>query len=216
MDRRLSNRFINKSVSSEALAIKALRLTKGLSRREAGALCGCSARAFEQLENGRCGFTGRRTERIIGAMGFSMADFDEVVKDPHSLIKALESNEPKEVALKERKERRSCFRIITKEVRVLRILRERRGLTQNQASVRCGYTYAILGQIENGRINIPHDRIKHIVKSLGYRMDDYEKLMQSEILRDEIISECNELMSKLDDPKLASVRTILKSLRGAS
>ena len=213
MDRRLSNRFVNKSVSKEALAIKALRLTKGLSRKEAGALCGCSARAFEQLENGRCGFTGRRTEKIIRCLGYSMADFDEAAKDPEALIKSV-TNPSQEKELKERKPRRSCFRIVTKETRILRILRERRGLTQKQASLRCGYTYAILGQIENGRINLPPDRIEHIVKSLGYRMEEYERLMKAEILRDELIAECNEQMSKLDDQKLASVRTIIVSLGG--
>ncbi len=213
MDRRLSNRFVNKSVSKEALAIKALRLAKGLSRREAGALCGCSARAFEQLENGRCGFTGRRTERIIRALGYSMADFDEAAKDPESLIQtvtvAAQDEEPKE-----RKPRRSCFRVITKETRILRILRERRGLTQSEASVRCGYTYAILGQIENGRINLPPTRIKHIVGSLGYSMDEYERLMEAEILRDELIAECTALISQLDDHKISSVRTVIKSLGG--
>ncbi len=47
-------------------------------------------------------------------------------------------------------------------------------------------------------------------------MCDFDKLMQAEILRDELLSECQELMAKLDDQKLASVRTVIQSLGALS
>jgi transcriptional regulator with XRE-family HTH domain len=87
-------------------------------------------------------------------------------------------------------------------------------MSQDEASLRCGYTRAIFGQIENGRINIPQARIEHMVKSLGYTMQDFNTLMKAEVLRDEIIADCSVLLHKLDDQKLASVRTVIMSLGG--
>jgi hypothetical protein len=45
-------------------------------------------------------------------------------------------------------------------------------------------------------------------------MDEYERLMKAEILRDELIAECTTLINELDDQKLSSVRTVIKSLGG--
>lgn len=38
--------------------------------------------------------------------------------------------------------------------------------------------------------------------------------MKAEVLRDELISECTTRLEKLDDQKLASVRTVIISLGG--
>lgn len=194
-------------------ALKAARVLKGLSRSEAGNLCGCSARAFEQLENGRSNPSQERIEKILRAFGMSPKEFAGLVRDPDDALSRAKSSPRKERSIS-RRPRRSCFRIITKEVRVLRVLRQRKGFSQEEASLRCGYTRAIFGQIENGRINIPPTRIEHIVTSLGHSMRDFEDLMKAEILRDEVVKECSEGLQKLDDSKLNSVRTIIVSLGG--
>lgn len=66
----------------------------------------------------------------------------------------------------------------------LKILRQMKSLTQDQALSICGYSRPSVGHIENGRIEIPMERIGHIVTSYGYQFSKFEELMKEEILRD--------------------------------
>jgi len=202
-----------KIIDPSIKAIKAARILKGLSRAEAGERCGFSARAIEQLENGRSNPSEARITKILRAYGLSNNEFLTLKANPDEALMKAKAAMVK-VHVVSRKPRRSCFRIITKEVRVIRVLRQRKGMSQDEASLRCGYTRAIFGQIENGRINIPQARIEHMVKSLGYTMQDFNTLMKAEVLRDEIIADCSALLHKLDDQKLSSVRTVIMSLGG--
>lgn len=202
-----------KVIAATIKALKAARILRGLSRAMAAERCNCSARAIEQLENGRCNPSETRVMRIVRAYGLSKSEFESLRAKPDEALLKSKAAFMNARAIS-RKPRRSCFRIICKEVRVLRILRQRKGLSQDDASLRCGYTRAIFGQIENGRINIPPERIMHIVLSLGYTMADFETLMMAEVLRDEVVAECSGLLQKLDDQKLISMKTIIKSLGG--
>jgi transcriptional regulator with XRE-family HTH domain len=108
--------------------------------------------------------------------------------------------------------RRNLHKIITKEVRVIRILRRKMGLTQYQAADACSYANSIFGQIENGRIELPRDRIEHIVKCLGTTLIDFDKLMKAEVLRDEMIEKCTRYLESLEDSRLESAQLVIKSL----
>ena len=109
-------------------------------------------------------------------------------------------------------DRRSYQRIITKEVRVLKALRRMVKLSQDQASSICGYSRATISHIENGRIEIPLSRIRHIVLSYGFEFKKFEELMRKEFLRDEVIESCNERMLKLSEDKLKLVQSILGNI----
>jgi transcriptional regulator with XRE-family HTH domain len=200
-----------KHVTDDARGLRALRLMKGLSRKAAGSLCGVSARALEQLENGRCNVSTARLERYIKAIGYSYPEFLDVKREVHSLLPELERKArikpPKTPKLK-----RNYHRIITKEVRVIRILRKRRGVSQYQAAKLCGYAHSIMGQIENGRIELPTDRLKQIVGALGQDWNTFEALMKSEVLRDELIEQCTHYLEGLDDNRLDSAATVIKAL----
>jgi len=200
-----------KIIPANVKALRAIRVLKGLSRAKAGALLGISARAIEQLENGRANPTMNRIERILKAYGASLEEFNRHKAAPdQALLDAKLFNESARSI--SRKPRRSCFKVVTKEVRVLRVLRQRRGWSQDEVSLRCGYTRAIYGQIENGRINLGVDRIQHIVKSMIFTMSDFQALMDAEVLRDEIILDCANNLKKLDDKQLVSVRMIIQSM----
>ena len=202
-----------KVIDATIKALKAARILRGMSRGLAAEKCKCSARAIEQLENGRRNPSEERVSRILRAYGLSKHEFENLKANPDEALSRAKATFIKANSVS-RKPRRSCFRIITKEVRVIKILRNRKGLSQDETSLRCGYTRAIFGQIENGRINLPANRLEHIVKSLGYSMADFNLLMKAEVLRDEVVAECSLLLQKLDDQKLASVRTIIMSLGG--
>lgn len=211
MTTKIGPRYCRKVITPTTKALKAARILKGFSREEAGRLCGWSAKAFEQIENGRSGVSDDRLLKILRALGIGKREFELLKANPDEAISKAKVSSDKAVAIA-RKPRRSCFRIITKEVRVLRVLRIRKGLSQDEASVRCGYTRAIFGQIENGRINLPPARLKHMVTSLGFTMNDFDTLMEANVLRDEIIAQCGAYLQKLTDEKLESAQLVIRSL----
>lgn len=202
------------TITEDARAIKALRLLRGLSRAEAGLLCRVTAKAFEQVENGRCLMSPKRIEKYVIAMGASIEEFRSVRLQAQSILREI-ANSQLEVPKPTPKSRRNCHRIITKEVRVVRILRKRRGVTQYEAAALCGYANSIFGQIENGRIEMPEDRIKHVVRCLGYGMDAFDRLFNAEVLRDELVEQCRERLESLDDHALTSAKTVIQALMGA-
>jgi transcriptional regulator with XRE-family HTH domain len=206
-----TQRIRRKAITNVSRTIKALRLLKGLGRAEAGHLVGVSAQSFEQIENGRSFMTSERIKRYVRSLGFEMRDFYDTQSNVKEILRDLErklSTAPKQAP----KPRRNLHKIITKEVRVIRILRKRRGLTQYQAAEACDYANSIFGQIENGRIELPRDRIEHIVRSLGYSPSDFDRLMKVEVLRDEMIERCTEYLESLEDNKLESAQLVIKSL----
>ena len=109
-------------------------------------------------------------------------------------------------------ERRSYKRVITKEVRVLKILRLMNNLTQDQASAVCGYSRPSIGHIENGRIELYSDRIKHIVTSYGAPYAKFEELMKEEMLRDDLVEFCHQKIINLPETKLKLVHSMLENL----
>ena len=201
----------HKYITDDMRTIKALRLMKGLSQKDAGALCGVSRMAFEQLENGRCNVSPERLKRYSEGLGYSFEKFLEVRSSVKPLLIELEQNNQVK-ATRVQKIKRNYHRIITKEVRLIRILRERSGVSQNQAARMCGYARAVFGHIENGRIELPEERLKHIVRTLGHDWSVFQKLMKSEVLRDELIEQCTLYLKNLDDTRLDSAATVIKAL----
>ena len=194
-----------------ALALKAARLIKGLSRKEAAARIGWKPGSFEQIENGRCNFSDQRIQRILEAYGCSREEFQHILKDPKRFI-AQVVNEGQKDHTVDRKPRRNHFKIVTKEVRVIRTLRKRKGISQYQAARLCGYVPGGFGHIEVGRINLTKERIEHILKCLDFTWKDFQQLMDAPMLRDELIEECTKALQKLEDSKLESTLNIIKAL----
>jgi transcriptional regulator with XRE-family HTH domain len=213
MTRNQIPRHSIRMITPTVKALKAARILRGFSRKEAARLCGWSPKSIEQIENGRSYVSEARISKILNSIGYNEADFRALEANPdHALALARDSGF-KTQTLKQ-KPRRNFYRRVTKESRVIRVLRKKAGISQYLASEKCGYANSIFGQIENGRIELPGDRIEFIVKSLGFTFADFESLMSAEILRDELITECTTRLEKLDDQKLASIRTVIISLGG--
>lgn len=194
-----------------ALALKAARLKKGLTRKSAAAMAGCSINSIEQLENARCKFTQARIEKIAMAYGYSVGQFADLKRDPKRYLSEVCKSGDQDKTV-ERKPRRNHFKIVTKEVRVLRLLRKKKGISQYEASRLCGYANGGFGHLEVGRIEITRPRVEHILKCLGYKWADYEALLNAPVLRDEIIEQAIAAIYRLDDQALSSVFSIIKSL----
>lgn len=192
-------------------ALKAARLMKGLSRKQAAGLCGCSHQSFEQIENARTGFTEARLQSLVKALGYQWNEFLTIRQDSNLALRSAMDVLPKK--LSRNRPRRNTFKIITKEVRVLKVLRQRKGISQCEASALCGYVKCAFGQIEHGRIELPHERIAHILNCLGFSFSDFDFLMNSERLKDEILAECSKALKQLDEHNLVSVQMIIQSLQ---
>ena len=193
------------------LALKAARLKKGLSRKDGAKALGWTWSSLEQIENARCNISEARVRRIYSGYGLTSKEFEQIRLDPKRVIAEFcdEGKHDQSVA---RKPRRNHFKIVTKEVRVMRILRMRKKLTQYQASQLCGYIPGGFGHIEVGRITLTPRRVDHILTSLGYTRADFETLMTAPVLRDDLIEECTKAIQKLDDSKLESALSIINAL----
>lgn len=192
-------------------AVRAARLSKGLSRVELATQLGWKPVAIEQIENGRCNFSKERLHKVVKAMGYSPEEFENIRRDPKLAVAvAIESGSRDKTV--DRRPRRNHYKIVTKEVRVIRVLRQRKEISQTQASRLCGLVPGGFGHIEVGRIELSPTRIEHLVSCLGYSMKDFQNLMAAPVLRDELIAEATQLLAKIPDESLSAAINVLKAL----
>jgi hypothetical protein len=60
-------------------------------------------------------------------------------------------------------------------------------------------------------MEIPTERIRHIISRYGFSFADFQKLMSEEILREDVLSECHDKLSQLNEDKLKIIHAMLKS-----
>ncbi len=112
----MSSLEMEKNVTSELKAIRLAREKLGITRHELAESLGISYKAVEKIENGRMPLSVERKAEILKILGI----------DEHRLkrIKKAGVVVPKEKTktVFENAQRRSYRRVITKEVRVLRLL----------------------------------------------------------------------------------------------
>ena len=190
---------------SHAKALRRSRELLKVTRIELARRLNLSSKAIEKYESGRAIIDEGKIQSILTALNISHEDFGKIRRGKGCGLKK------KQKTVLTNQERRSYQRNITKEVRVLRILRQMKNLSQDQASSICGYSRPSIGHIENGRITLDQDRIEHIVESYVLPMSEFDRLMREEIIRDEILSQAFETMKALPEEKLKIVSSLLQS-----
>lgn len=198
-------------ITDEHKALRELRLSKNLNLEQASIPLGIKSKGLGHIENGRVKLTKEKIEKIITSLGFNYHDFLRVKKK----VKDDKKNRVSRVTIKKvltNADRRSYQKIITKEVKALRALRILRKISQDEASSLCGYSRPTFGHIENGRIILDRKRIDHIVKSFGFRIDEFEKYCKAEVTRDVIIENCKRKILDLSDEKLNLIKGIIDSM----
>lgn len=196
----------NKINLSYANALRRSRELMKVTRNELALRLNLSPKAIEKYESGRAIINQEKIQAVLGALGLSPEDFEKIRRGKGCGLKK------KVKTVFTNKERRSYQRIITKEVRILKILRQMKNLSQDQASSVCGYSRPSIGHIENGRITLDQKRIEHIVESYGMQMSEFHRLMREEIIRDEIIKNSLDIMKSLSEEKLKMVNSLLQNL----
>lgn len=191
---------------SHAKALRRSRELLKVTRNELGDRLGITFKAIQKYESGRAIIDEEKLQGILEVLQLTRPQYEKIRKGKgiglRRKVKTVHSNA----------ERRSYKRVITKEVRVLKILRLMNNLTQDQASAVCGYSRPSIGHIENGRIEIRTDRIRHIVTSYGALYAKFEELMKEETLRDELVEFCHKRIINLPEAKLKLVHTMLLNL----
>ena len=195
-----------KRIESNAKALKKARITKGLTRKELAKKLNVTDKAIEKIENARDKLTEPRLQKIFEALEISSEEFLKIKRG-----KSIQSK-PRLKNVITNSDRRSYKKIITKEVKALKALRVLKKISQDQASYVCGYSRPTIGHIENGRITINRERVLHMVKCYGLKIENYEKYLKAEFMRDEIIDQCKNKILDLSDEKLNLVKEIIDSM----
>lgn len=111
-----------------------------------------------------------------------------------------------------KKKRRSDTKIVTKEGRLLKFLRESRNLSMRQAGRLIGKSDAIINHAENGRLDLTPQLIFKLLEVYGYTSDQYHKMLNSEYsVPEHTLSECIEILKRLEPTKLKTIKNILES-----
>lgn len=190
---------------SHAKALKRARELMKVTRIEMSRRLNLGPEAIKKYESGRSIIDDKKIQKWLLALDLTDEDYQKIKRGKgitrNKKVKTILSNQ----------DRRSYQKVITKEVRVLRILREMKNLSQDQASSVCGYSRPSIGHIENGRITLDQNRIEHIVESYNYSISEFDRLMREEIIRDEILNQAFEIMKRLPEDKLKIVSELMKS-----
>lgn len=176
---------------SHAKALKRARELMKVTRIEMARRLGLSLGAIKKFASGRAIIDEKKISSFLKALDLTDEDYQKIKRG-----KGITRNRKAKTVFSNG-ERRSYKRIITKEVRVLKILRQMKNLTQDQASAICGYSRPSIGHIENGRIELDEDRIWHIVTSYCHEIGEFQRLMKEEVLRDEMLDFCFNKMRSL-------------------
>lgn len=198
-------------ISNNAILLKKMRLLKRLNRQQAGLLFDFSFKYIEKLENGRGPITPERFREFQENYGFS----DREVEGLRSgkLVAPTDANcIRRTISTDKRLDKRFRHKRITRECIVLKELRLRLNLDQYSASNRCGFGKNTIGWIENGRVTLTDKKIRKIVEAYGFTMELYNQLLKVNPLRHEMIEQCSEIISNLDENKLRVIMPMLQSM----
>lgn len=111
-----------------------------------------------------------------------------------------------------KKIRRSDTKVVTKEGRLLKFLRESRNLSMRNAGRLLGKSDAIINHAENGRLDLTPQLILKFLEIYGYSFEDYRKMLSSEFsVPEHTLSECIGILKRLDPSKLKTIKNILDS-----
>jgi transcriptional regulator with XRE-family HTH domain len=190
---------------SHAKALKRAREMMKVTRIEMARRLNLSLEAIKKYEKGGAIIDAKKINNYLQALELTAEDYQKIKKGQGI------SRTRKQRTVFSNTERRSYRRVITKEVRVLKILRQMKNLSQDQASSVCGYSRPSIGHIENGRIELDLNRINHIVKNYGFDLVDFQRLMKEEVTRDELIHTCYRKMLVLPEDKLKLISSLIQT-----
>jgi transcriptional regulator with XRE-family HTH domain len=103
-------------------------------------------------------------------------------------------------------------KIITREVKIIRAIREKKKLSVQKAAELVGTNKSTLTALENGRIDLSAEWIKRILKGHGISEHAFKQMIEAkDMVREEIVLEIDEMLMKLNYDRLQVIRQMLVS-----
>lgn len=199
-------------LSIEALVLRRMRIFRNITREEAGKAIDRSAKVFERYENARSNLSINQRKALVRRYRYTWEEYLRFLANPDDLPDLPATHIHKKTQVP-RTEGRKYKKLITKEARILKIIRKMQGFTQPEAAAKCGWSRSCIDHLENGRVEIDDSKIQHILKSYGCKRDLYLELFEAPFLRDEVLNECLQILTKLDNDKLRAVKALLDNFR---
>jgi transcriptional regulator with XRE-family HTH domain len=111
-----------------------------------------------------------------------------------------------------KKSRRCDRKVVTKEAEVLKYLRESRKLSMRDAAIIIGKSSGIINHAENGRVDLSPEFIFKLLSVYGVSFAVFSEMCKGELETPQSLRrECLEIIKRLDEGKLKTVKTILQS-----
>jgi len=196
--------------TDDIVAIRKMRISRRITRDDAGKAIGVSGKTIERIENGRRNISDERLKQLIRRYRYTLEDFRNIINGTMELPN-LPARSVYNKPHTPRKEGRKYQKIISKEARILKSLRKLKSLTRVEAAKLCGLSRSVIDHWENGRVNLPQTRIKTIIESWGCTMNDFDYLLSQPILRDETVEKCQTKLEKLSIEQLMAVSALLNT-----
>ena len=116
---------------------------------------------------------------------------------------------------KRKKTRRCDKKTETPEGNLLKYLRESRNLSMRKAAALIGTSSATVNHTENGRRDIATGVILKFIEAYGYTFEQFQDMLKGNIvLPQHVRSECIEIINRLDEQKLKTVKAFLNTFLG--
>lgn len=205
-------RSISKKVPKDVIVLRRMRIFRKIDRNVAALAIERKEKAIERFENGRAPLTEDQKKTLVRRYRYTWQEFLAFLDGQNELpeLPPRYTFKPKSAP---REEGRKYQKVVSKEARVLRVMRKMAKLTQPQAAGKCGMHRSCIDHLENGRVEITPEKIAHIVRYYGFKMDIFEELLGAAMLRDEVIEDCTKILNALDNEKLRAVKALLDNFR---
>ena len=207
---------MQKIITDDTITIRKVRELRRYTRTQAGMLLSLSAKQIEAIENGRVQLTDARIDDFCAAYKLSRSQYEKVKTGKADAPDSTEKVAPAPKIIEHKSLRRSYKKIVNRKVRAISSLRQLAGLSQDNASFKCGYARCQFGQIENGRVELSEKRIRHIVSRLGFTMKDFERELSGDKTSYEMRDECASILTRLTVEQLQTIFPLLKSMESTS
>ncbi|MBX2996089.1 MAG: helix-turn-helix transcriptional regulator [Bdellovibrionaceae bacterium] len=201
-----------KVVTKDVIVLRRMRIVRKVNRNDAAKAIERSVKSIERFENGRSNLSTEQKKILVRRYRFTWQEFLAYL-DGQCDLPDLPSRSTYPSKEKPREDGRKYQKVISKEARVLKVMRKMAGLTQPEAGAKCDMHRSCIDHLENGRVEITREKIEHVVRSYGFKMYIFEELLEAPMLRDEVLQECLKILTVLDNEKLRAVKALLDNFR---
>jgi len=108
--------------------------------------------------------------------------------------------------------KRSRYKKETQESKALKLLREKKGLSQREAARMIGVPQTVVSHAENGRAYVRDEYVEGFLSSLSYKWEDWDLYVKKSVSDDEIRDKCKDLLNKIKDDRLKLIFELLRVL----